>query len=255
MSTAPPFGTPFLNNARTQIDGSRYAMVNCVIAVVIGLLETASLGFWRFSCSSFRIATGDTSGGITYDVAVATAARITKSEVKLSRLYWAAPATLNDLLDVKRVVALSIWTSRLRGTPWALSGSFGHTIEIGGKFVDSKGVKRAWVMDPGHSDAQWEAWPWSLVIACAKDRTGNGTIHVMYTRDLTNVDRAVISDGAIRNAPAVIPGNVVGHLKAGESERVLTTVRGGEWDTGRGYKARGWSKLGDRRYAMGKRIR
>ncbi len=254
MSTAPPISNPFLNDAITQIDGSAYAMKNCVIAVVVGLIRVASLGYWKISCAAFRTATGDTSGGITYDTAVATASRKTSGQVKLARLYWAPPSTLRDLM-VKRVAAgLSIWTARLRGTPWALSGSFGHTIEIGGIFTDSAGVERAWVMDPGHSDAQWEAWPLSLVLGCAKDRTGNGTIHVIYTRDLTNVDRAVLSDGVVRDAPnGTAP--IVGKVAAGTTVRVTTTVRGAAWDTGRGYTARGWSKLGDKRYVMGKRVR
>lgn len=257
MSAIPPFAVPYLNDAKSQLDGTRYAMANCVIVVACALINVASLGYWKISASSFRVATRDTSGGISYDQAVETAPKVTRSQVRLWRLYWVPNRTLRDVISAKKVAGISIWTRRLLNTPWALSGSFGHTVEVGGIFTDSRGVARAWVMDPGHTDAEWEAWPLSLLVNCANDRTGEESIHLLYTRDLTDVSRPVMSRRAIRNAPAVITGNKVGVVDPAKTDRVrvVTTVRGGEYDTGRGYKARGWSKLGDKKYVIGLGVR
>lgn len=256
----------YLGNAVTQLDGSKYAHQNCVLATTSVLGDTSTLGFHRITPARLRVLSGDTLGGVTYTTAAKTILGATNNEVKLTVLYWApqnsTESTLDDILDARRATALSIDCSVTRYTPFR-TGTFtgGHTITVGAKryvtITRSDGStyrqKQAYVMDSGHSTAKWVWWPWSLLIKAAKARTGNNTIHVMYTRDVTNVTRVAASDGPIRSS-ATIANNKVGMVYKGKSYVVLDTVKGSAW-TVDGRTGTGWSKLGAGKFVSGGRLR
>lgn len=256
----------YLGRPVSQIDGSWAQNLNCVLASTSELGDCSSLGFWRISPARLRSLSGDYVGGVTYDDAKKTLANATNGEVNLTIVYWApensSESTLDNILSARRVTGISIDAGVTRYTPFR-TGTFtgGHTVVVGSKrnayvYINDKRVlqKQALVMDPGHGTAKWVWWPWSLLIKAAKARTGGNMIHVIYTRDLTNVNRLVKSTGAVRTEPRM-RATKVGEVTKGEIVRVITTVRGGTWEYGTHHRGIGWAKLGDKRYTHGGRVR
>lgn len=254
----------YIGNAVTQLDGSKFAHQNCVLATTSVLIDSASLGYWKVKPSRLRTLSGDTSGGVTYSLAESTAAKATDKEVNLTTVYWApensSESTLDNILSAPRLTAISIDAGVTRYTPFR-TGTFtgGHTVTVGGKRTilvtreDGSRVnqKQAYVMDSGHSDAKWVWWPWSLLIKAAKSRTGGNSIHVLYTRDLGGTKRVAKGKGAIRSSAKVTSTNRVGSLVAGQWYTVVSTVKGGTY-TLDGRTMNGWNKLGTGKYCVAK---
>lgn len=257
----------YLSDAVSQLDGSKYAHQNCVAACTSALGDTSSLSWWNVPPAKIRTLTGDISGGISYDDSVAALKTATGGEVDLKVMYWApinsTVDTLDDLITAGRVVAISILTSVTRYTPFNTGTFTGrHNVVVGAKRTilitreDGTRVnqKQGLVMDPGRTTAKWVWWPWSLIIKAAKASTGSNHMHCYYTRDLTKVTRTAKSSGAVRSVPEVRTGNIVGRVVKGQGYSVLDTVRGSRW-TLDGREGYGWSKIGDRKYVHGGRLR
>lgn len=251
----------YLGDAVSQLDGSTFAHQNCVAACTSELGDCDSLGYWNVRPSTIRKLTGDTSGGLSYDDSIAALKAATGIGLKV--LYWVSESALDDAIDSPRVAAISIDCSVTRYTPFRTGTYTGrHNVVVGGKryvtVTRSDGStysqKQAYVMDPGRTDAVWVWWPWSLLIKAAKASTGNGTIHLYYTRDFTNVKRTVESDGAIRTSTSVT-ATKVGTVRKGEIYTVLTTAKGGEWGSGTTHPGNGWSKIGTSKFVNGGRLR
>lgn len=256
----------YLGEGVSQLDGSKYSQSNCVLASTTELMDCSTLGFWRVKPSNLRIISGDTEGGVSYTLAASTAKKATAGEVDLTVIYWApensTTSTLDNLLDSPRVTAVSISAAVTRYTPFR-TGTYtgGHTVIAGAKrfatVTRADGTKyqqkQVYVMDAGHLEAKWVWWPWSLLIKAAKARTGNNTIHVLYTRDLGGVSRVAKEDGAIRSSAKVIlsPSNKVGTITKGNSYTVQETVRGGSYSLD-GRTMSGWNKLGTGKYCVAK---
>lgn len=249
---------PFIGAPVSQIGTGTFSQQNCVVTCLKKLMECSSLGYWNPSVAHLRAESDDSSGGITYDTALATSSRVTGGEVVLSRLYWTDQSILDDLLDAPRVVTISILCSVTRYTPFR-TGTFtgGHSVVLADKrFVtlsDGTRQKQGLIMDPGHTDAAWVWWPWSLILRATAARAGAGKVHVMYTRDLGGVSRKAHAKGSIRSATKVIdkPSNVVGSFASGESVGVIATVSGSPY-TLEGKTLTAWNKTGANRFAVAK---
>lgn len=248
----------------TQLDGSAFAHSNCVLTVARKLADLWTLGFWQPPVRALRVATGDTSGGVTFEAAEAATARITGGEVALRHRYSAPTSTLDDLIDAGRELGVTIHTAVTAGTPFATGRFRGlHLIAVLDKravaYTDAAGAKRTQkqglVMDPGHSAPTFRWWPWALIVKAAQAATAGAGVHVLYGRDRVNVARTVKNDGAIRSAPQLVDSpksNVVGHVKAGQTVTVAGTVDGGPYPLGTRKNLTGWNQLGPSRFVVAK---
>lgn len=252
----------YLGDPVTQLDGSTYQHSNCAAAGGDELANCSSLGFWQPKPAAIRVKTGDTVGGLDYPEVAAAIKAMTGGEVVLTPLYWAAPATLDDVLDAPRVTGISILCSVTVNTPYHTGTYTGrHFVVVGAKrsvtVARADGStylqKQAYVMDPGKGPAyvKWQWWPWSLLMKAAMASTGNGTIHLMYTRDLGGVSRTTKSAGSIWSKP--VGGSQIATIAGGVAVTVLGTVKGDGYSAN-GHTAYGWSHIG-KGYVKGLRLR
>lgn len=256
----------YLGGALTQIDGSSMAQSNCVIATVSEEADCSSLGYWKLKLPVLRKLTGDTSGGVNYNLARDTVKMMTGGEVVLTVLYWAPEtvtnSTLTNLLDAPRVAGTIISCAVTRYTPFRTGTYTGmHSVNVGAKRIATvtraDGTKyqqkQVYVMDPGHSVAQWVWWPLSLLTKAAAASAGAGKIHLIYTRDLGAVNRIAHEDGSIRSSTKVInsPSNIVGKITKDTAYQVVSTVKGTSY-TLDGKTMDGWNKLGTNKYCVAK---
>lgn len=246
----------------SQLDGSTFAHSNCAPAVTKKLMDLWTLGYWNPLVKALRIASGDTSDGVSFTDCETAAAKLSNQEVLLKHLYWAPVTVVDDMLEAGKEFGISILCSVTVNKPPYNTGTFigRHAIAVLAKrtytWTDSTGThsqKQYLVMDPGKTTAKFVWWPASLLIKAALASGDGAGVHVIYGRDRTNVTRVAKATGAIRSAPAVLddPSNKVGTILAGATYLIADTVDGGSYaqDT---RTLTGWNKLGVGKFTVAK---
>ena len=106
-----------------QLDGSRYAGLNCTCAAAAMAVDRHTIGRIQTTGAYVRALTGDTSGGTT--LAQVDAALNRRWGVDLDVEYGLAFATFIDRLKAGQGAILQGWEAVTRGTKWQASETFG----------------------------------------------------------------------------------------------------------------------------------
>jgi hypothetical protein len=221
-----------------QIDGSEFAIVNCVPATCVMGADRASVGAKRPKTAAIRNASSDTSGGMLYGDAVDATAAVTG--IRGRARYGISRADLRALVKAGHAVTISIACSVTLGTPFATNRyTGGHSV-----FVNSFDATHAEFMveDPGTTAAGYLRWPEALLFAAAEKRTNGHGINVIVWPDTDGVTRTAVMTGRIR-AKASTEAEDLGRIKLGDTFTVVTTVNGGPWKRANGTTAHGWHRV------------
>jgi hypothetical protein len=116
-------GSPHRVRFVKQLDGSRYASLNCTCAAAAMALDRATIGQKRTTAAQIRAYTGDTSGGT--NLAQVTNVLRARYGVDMLVRYGAPIATFDEHLYDGRGAILQGASSATRGTRFQASETFG----------------------------------------------------------------------------------------------------------------------------------
>lgn len=106
-----------------QLDGSRYAGLNCTCASAAMALDRHTIGAHKSTGAYVRALTGDTSGGTT--LAQVDAALIKRWSVNLDVEYRLSFDAFQSRIQAGQGAILQGWEAVTRGTRWQASETFG----------------------------------------------------------------------------------------------------------------------------------
>jgi hypothetical protein len=115
-------GSPHRPKFVKQLDGSKYAGLNCTCAAAAMAIDRATLGLKQYSGATIRLWTGDTVGGTNLAQMVTVAAKVGVTLTDIRGALW---TTIDTYLHDGRGAILQGSSSVTRGTKYSASETFG----------------------------------------------------------------------------------------------------------------------------------
>lgn len=226
-----------------QLDGSRYAGLNCTCAAGAMALDRHTLGAKHATASYIRFLTGDTSGGTTL-AQVRDAINKTWG-IELDVEYNLDWNTFSDRIERGQGAILQGWEAVTRGTRWQASETFGgnhawfvnHRVDddfvVYDPLADGRrsGIAKSPLLIPATVVREWAG---KLNIASSGyDAIGLGKVYAAFTKDtephvhlryggrrtspFPDHQSVAISAGYVRSAPRTAAKYQVRPLHKGDS--------------------------------------